>query len=147
MKLLKLTILGLISLLSSIFAAAEQMQRFDNYEVHYSTVNSSFIPADVAKLHGIIRADNRIILNISIRKVVPGEELTEAQTATVTGSRNDLINSYPLTFKEVLEPGAVYYLADFLVLDQESSHFTVDVAIPEGRTYQLKFTQKMYSDE
>lgn len=143
---LKALILSIFTLLFSTGSIAEQMQLFGDYEVHYSTVNSSFIPADVAKLHNIIRADNRIVLNIAIRKRTPGKTLTSAQTAAVTGSRNDLINTYPLKFKEVVEPGAVYYLADFLVLQEESAHFTIDVMISDSEKYQLKFTKKMYSD-
>lgn len=144
---MKLILSLLISLLAlSPLAIAEQMQKFGDYEVHYSTVNSSFIPAEVAKLHNIIRASNRMILNIAIRKRVPGQELTQAQTAEISGIRNDLINHYPLTFNEVQEPGAVYYLSDFLVLDEESAHFTIDIKIDGNISHQLKFTKKLYSD-
>lgn len=139
---------SIVLLWASQFTAAEQMQRFGDYEVHYSVVPTRFIPAEVARVYKLSRGSNRMMLNISVRKRTPEDPAheTKAQAAFVTGQRNDLIRPIDLDFREVREQDAVYYLADFLVINEELSHFDVQVTLPDGQSFDVKFVKKMYID-
>ena len=124
----------LFLLFSVLLTCTSQAQsvRDNEYEVHYSSMNTSFLSAEVAKAIDVIRAKDRALLNISIRRYNDGGISTTASKAVVSGSRYDLVHRLPLTFKEVVEPGAIYYLAEFPI--QNNNEFILlDIeVIPEG---------------
>lgn len=124
---------------------AEQKQRFDRYDVHYSVVNTTFLKPDVAKAYGIVRGEDRFILNISIREVLD-DGSTAARKAEVSGTVFNLIHRNPLGFKEVDERTAVYYIAQFEADNKETLDFTVSLK-PETsvRAYTLQFNKMMHT--
>ncbi len=126
-------------------AQAEQMQQFGDYEVHYSLVNTRHIPPQVAKVYDIVRADNRMLLNIAIRKRT-GEQETQAQQAELTGVRHDLMRPYDLKFTEVKEQDAIYYISEFKVINEEFSRFAIDIKIGAEESFTLEFKQTLYVD-
>lgn len=132
----------------SLPTLAEQKQIFGEYEVHYSVFPSSFIPQETAAVHNITRASNRMVLNISLRRSTPDDELNEtvAVAAQVTGSRHDLMRPIDLNFREVTEPGAIYYLADFLAINEELSRFNIKVTLDSGKELDLEFVKTLYID-
>ena len=121
---------GLLWLALLNLAQAEQMQQFGDFEVHYSLVNTRHIPAQVAKVYDIVRADNRMLLNIAIRKQAGGQE-TVAQKAQLKGVRHDLMRPYTLKFIEIKEQDAIYYISEFKVINEEFSRFVFDRKIGE----------------
>lgn len=126
-------------------AQAEQMQRFGAYEVHYSLVNTRHIPAQVANAYDIVRADNRMLLNIAIRKRV-GEQQTVAQQAELKGTRNDLMRPSALEFTEVKEQDAIYYISEFKIINEEFSRFVIDIKVSSEENFTLEFEKTMYVD-
>lgn len=137
---------GLLWLALLNVAEAEQMQLFGDYEVHYSLVNTRHVPAQVAKAYGLVRAGNRMLLNIAVRKRL-GNQQTTAQPAELTGRRNDLMRTYDLKFTEVKERDAVYYISEFKVINQEFSRFTIDLQISPQESFTLEFEKTMYVDQ
>lgn len=143
---MKRTLLGGLLLLALFnLAQAEQMQQFGDFEVHYSLVNTRHIPAEVAKVYDIVRADNRMLLNIAIRKRTGGQE-TVAQRAELKGARHDLMRPHDLKFTEVEEQGAIYYISEFKVINEEFSRFVIDIKSGEAESFTLEFEKKMYID-
>lgn len=128
---------------------AEQKQVFGDYEVHYSVVPTRFIPQETASAYNITRGKNRMLLNISVRLVTPNDASTETieQEAVITGQRHDLMRPFALSFREVRERGAIYYLSDFLIINEELSRFEIDIALPSGEQFAVEFVKKMYIDE
>ena len=69
-----------------------------------------------------------------------------AQTATLTGTaRNLLGNKKQLTFKEVVEGDAIYYLAQIDYSNEEIYRFDIEIN-QNGKVQTLKFQQKFYVD-
>ena len=141
----KILLGGLLWLALLNLAQAEQMQQFGDYEVHYSLVNTRQIPAQVAKVYDIVRADNRMLLNVAIRKRGDGLK-TVAQQAELKGTRHDLMRTYNLKFTEIKEQGAIYYISEFKVINEEFSRFAIDIKISEDENFTLEFKHTMYVD-
>jgi hypothetical protein len=119
---------------------ADQYVQWQGYEIHYTTLSSRLIPADVAASHDIIRADNRIVTNISIRK--DGLPIR----ASIRGTATNLLNQRQnLAFTEVMEQDAIYYLANQLVDVRDTLRFVLFV-LPEGTNepYELAFVRDYY---
>lgn len=143
-------------LLLSQVSFAEQKKTFSSYgidyDVHYSVVNTSFLSPEVAKAYDIVRGKNRAILNISVRKVRPPMEQTDAlddpQRAIVSGKTSDLMRSQALEFKEIIETGAIYHIAEFSYHNEELRRFEVDIQPnPNIAPYTLVFSQKVYYEK
>jgi hypothetical protein len=134
---------GLLLALLAWTAQAE-VRQYGSFEVHYSVFGSSFLQPDVAAAYGIVRAKDRAVINIAIRR---GSGDAAAVSATLRGTRGDLIRKTPLEFREIREQQAVYYIAEFGFLDGETQYF--DIAIQpagEARALELRFSQVLYAD-
>ena len=119
---------------------ADQFVSFEGYEIHYSTFSSLIIPADVAKVHGITRAKNRIITNISVRQ--NDKSVTTAIQGTIENLLGQVIT---LEFSEVLEQDAIYYLANHVVDEKDRIKFDINIKPTNSASnYHLKFAREYY---
>lgn len=117
-----------------------------NYEVFYSAFNTSFLSADTAKAIGAVRAKDRGMINISIRENTLNGENRAVTASAIMGNTFDLIHKKSLKFQEVVEPGAVYYLAPFSISNNdEFIQISVDIT-PEGsnKVIPVKFKRKFF---
>ena len=116
----------------------DQFVAWEGYEIHYSSFSSLIIPAEVAAIHGITRAKNRIVTNISIRQ---GKESVPAK---IKGTAENLVNqSTRLEFSEVTEQGAVYYLTNQVINERDRINFSIDIQpVDSPKTYHLKFLRQ-----
>jgi hypothetical protein len=123
---------------------AQQSERFDAYELHYSVVNTTFLEPEVAATYGITRGEKRAILNLAVREHLEGGG-TEARSMLLKGRTWDLIQNQFLEFQEIREGPAIYYIAEFKFINEEWRFFEVDFR-PEGadRTYTFKFKHQLY---
>lgn len=133
-----------VLLLSIQQADAQQSERHDAFEIHYSVVNTTFLKPDIAASYGITRGKKHAILNLSVREHLDdGSNI--ARTMLLKGRTWDLIQNQFLDFEEVREGPAVYYIAQFKFINEEWRFFEVDFR-PEGadKTYTLKFKHQLY---
>lgn len=119
---------------------------FNSYELHYSLFPSTFLSDTVAGAYGVTRANNRAVMNISLREQLADGKSSE-QTAQVKGSYSDLIQKKPLEFREVREQGAIYYIAEFRHSNRETLRFDIVVTPPGGPEKRISFTRTLYVDE
>ncbi|MGV6473097.1 DUF4426 domain-containing protein [Azotobacter vinelandii] len=127
--------------LSLSAAAAERLQKFADLDVHYSAFNSGFLQPEIASAAGIVRGKTQGVLNISVLKS------GKAQPATIKAQvRNDLGQVRALSFREVREGEAIYYLSQF-PFDKETLHFKVDVQSGGGPLNSFEFDQEFFPDE
>ncbi|MEM7077309.1 MAG: DUF4426 domain-containing protein [Pseudomonadota bacterium] len=135
-----LVLLTLSTVLSPAVANAEQKRVFGDFEVHYIVLPTTFLRPDVANRYSITRAQDRALINIS---VLDGNG--EPVAARVTGRGENLLGQLQtLSFREVREPPAIYYLALLRHSDEEHIRFQIDVELPDGMPAQLEFQQKLY---
>ncbi|HWD30015.1 DUF4426 domain-containing protein [Pseudomonas caricapapayae] len=119
----------------------ERQEVFGDTTVHYSTFISTFLQPDIAKAAELVRSKNQGVINISVIKA--GKPVV----TQVSGSVKDLTsNSIPLKFKQVNEQGAIYYLAQFPVEQQETRTFTINVDTG-GKTETISFNQELFPGE
>ena len=130
--------------LSAVAADAikgERKEVFGDVTVHYNTFNSTFLTPDIAKAAELIRSKNQGVINVSVIK--DGKPLI----AQVTGTVKDLTSqSVPLTFRQITEQGAIYYIAQFPVEQQETRTFTINVQTG-GDSNSFSFNQELFPGE
>ncbi|GFM56846.1 DUF4426 domain-containing protein [Pseudomonas capsici] len=116
----------------------ERQERFGDITVHYSTFNSTFLQPETAKGVELIRSKNQGVINISVIKD------GKPQAAQVSGTVKDLTSaSIPLSFKQITEPGAVYYIAQYPVPQQENRTFDIHVKTGSD-THRFSFNQELF---
>lgn len=123
-------------------AKAERKEVFGDVTVHYSTFASTFLQPDIAKATELVRSKNQGVLNVAVLKE------GKPKTAAVSGMVKDLTGrSQSLKFKQVTEQGAVYYLAQYKVDQQETVTFTVNVQTEGGTPNTFSFQQEVFPGE
>ncbi|AIC23261.1 MULTISPECIES: DUF4426 domain-containing protein [Pseudomonas] len=119
----------------------ERQEVFGDVTVHYNTFNSTFLQPDIAKAAELVRSKNQGVINVSVLKA--GKPLV----AQVTGTVKDLTSqSVPLKFKQVTEQGAIYYIAQYPVEQQETRTF--EIKVQTGDTINtINFNQELFPGE
>jgi len=136
----------LVACLSTTALAAdaikgERKEVFGDTTVHYSTFISTFLQPDIAKAAQLVRSKNQGVINVSVIKA------GKPQVTQVSGSVKDLSSrTVLLSFKQITEQGAIYYIAQFPVEQQETRTFTINVAIG-GKTETISFNQELFPGE
>ena len=128
-------------------AQAEQVKRFGDLSVHYIALNSTSVPANVAADYDLDRGENVALINIAGRREAgtPGDT-TPVPLAVEGTVRNLLGQTITLTFQEVREPGAIYYLATTRFTDREALRFELTVEDMErGQRHALSFQKTLWA--
>jgi hypothetical protein len=134
--------LFLLALCLTLPALAERKHSFGDLDVHHIVFNSSFLQPDIAAANGLVRSKEQGVVNISVLKA------GQAQNATVTGEVRDLVGrSQALSFKQVNEGNAIYYLAQFKFSQRELMRFTINVTGSDGVARSFDFNQEMFPDQ
>jgi hypothetical protein len=106
--LMLLTVLSL-ALPAATLADNKVYKQYGPYKIFYSAFNSTFIDPDIAVANQIIRGKDKGLVNIAV--------VLESGTGVASVISGNVFNifqmSQPLTFVEVREQNAVYYLAPF----------------------------------
>ncbi|AIS10505.1 hypothetical protein C4K22_6022 [Pseudomonas chlororaphis subsp. aurantiaca] len=119
----------------------ERQEVFGDVTVHYNTFNSTFLQPDIAKAAELVRSKNQGVINVSVLKA--GKPLV----AQVTGTVKDLTSqSVPLKFKQVTEQGAIYYIAQYPVEQQETRTFEIKVQTGDAINT-INFNQELFPGE
>jgi hypothetical protein len=117
---------------------SKRQKEFGDITVHYNTFTSSFLQPDTAQAVGVVRSKNKGLINVTVIKGVT------PVAAQVTGTIKDLSGrSEILTFKQITEKGAIYYLAPYNVPQQEVRVFTINVETG-GKAHGFQFNQELF---
>ena len=132
--------------LASLNSYAENSKEFGDYVIHYNAFRSDTISPEVAKQYDLARANNRVIINIAVPKKVM-DTTGKPTSSEVSGHASNLTGQLKqLTFKEVTEGNAIYYLAETKISDGEFLKFDIKI-IPEGETRaaRLNFNKRFFT--
>ena len=132
--------------LASLNSYAENSKEFGDYVIHYNAFRSDTISPEVAKQYDLARANNRVIINIAVLKKVM-DTTGKPTSSEVSGHASNLTGQLKqLTFKEVTEGNAIYYLAETKISDGEFLKFDIKI-IPEGETRaaRLNFNKRFFT--
>jgi hypothetical protein len=127
--------------LAADYAKPDRKEVFGDTTVHYSAFTSSYLTPEVAAAAGLTRSKNQGVMNIA---VIKGDKPV---VANITGSAKDLTSrNIDLKFKQITEQGAVYYIAQFPIEQQETLTFTINVQAG-GDTNSFSFDQELFPGE
>lgn len=134
-------------LLASGPASAEQFERVDNYQIHYSAVSTRFLTPEVAAAYDIQRSKMTALLSVSVLEEQPDGSTRPVQ-AMIDGRVGNLVGqSQPLSFRTVREDGAIYQLALFRIQREEPMRFTLDVRYArDAAPAEVAFIQRFFVD-
>ena len=131
----------LLALLMTLPLRAEQMKELGPWQVHYNAFNSSFLTPEVAKTYGLERSRYNGIINIAVQ-----DKQGKAQSVSVTGEAKNLTGAIrDLSFQEVKEGDAIYYLATLPYRNEDTYQFTLKI-MGGGQQQLLTFQQTFYVD-
>lgn len=137
-----------MALLLSSGIHAEQSKDFGGkYTAHYNAFTADNLIPAVAKRYNIKRSKKRALLNISVLKKVP-DAASKPTYAVIKGTATNLNQQLrELTFQEISEQSAIYYIAETLVDNAETLKYDLEIT-PEGEiaAYTLTFKQTFYTE-
>lgn len=141
------TVLFALALLLTAPARAENIQDFGDYVVHYNALTTDMIPPMVARENDITRSKNRAMLNVVVLEKVlgasgkPTAAEVSGRSISLTGQQNRI------EFREVREPNAIYYIAEFAVSNEQRLTFDITVT-PEGESepLEVRFRKQFFTD-
>ena len=132
--------LGITAMAADVIKGDRQ-EKFGDTTVHYTTFNSTFLTPEVAKATELTRSKNQGVINISVLKD------GKPQVAQVTGTVKDLTSqSVPLNFRQITEQGAIYYIAQYPVEQQETRTFEIKVQNGD-KINTINFNQELFPGE
>ncbi len=121
-------------------------QTFGDYTVHYNVFHSTDIPAKVAENYKLVRGKDRALLNISLTKTENGKTSLGLPVKVTGKTRNLMQQQQSLTFIEIKEGDATYYLAPFVFNNEEVLHFDIAVIQGDNRPMSLTFNRTLYTE-
>jgi hypothetical protein len=130
-----------LPVLAADAAKPERKEVFGDVTVHYSAFTSSMLQPDIAAATGLTRSKNQGVLNVAVLKA------SKPAMAVVSGTVQDLTGrSNPLSFKQITDRGAVYYIAQFKIEQAETLTFDLNVETG-GVSHKLSFNQEVFPGE
>lgn len=129
--------------------AAQQYERVGDYQIHYSAVNTSFLPEEVAREHNIQRSPAMALLNVSVLKE-RDDGSTRALPVSVNGTVGGLSRddpSTPLSFRTLRGGDTPSQVAVFRIHDDEPMRFDLEVMHDRNaEPARVSFIQRFYID-
>lgn len=129
-------------------ALDETFQDFGNYEVHYNALRTDELSADIARVYGIQRSSNRVMLNVTVLRKEAEHAPRKPVEATVTADAYNLNGQLKdLQLRRVSEGEAIYYIGDVSIAGSEILVFDISVT-PSGESAPLnvKLKREFVSD-
>ncbi|MGB1422523.1 MAG: DUF4426 domain-containing protein [Pseudomonadales bacterium] len=131
---------GLFLMLACGQVSGDQSVSTGPYDIHYTAFSSMLVPADTASMLGITRAENRILINISVR------EGDKPAAVDVQGHALTVLNqTQQLKFSQVTEQTAIYYLAELINHERDWLRFSININFHSDHPpYVLEFSRQYY---
>jgi hypothetical protein len=133
-----------LPLMAADYAKPERKEQFGELTVHYNAFASTFLQPEIAKATELIRSKNQGLLNITVVKA--GKTIP----ANVTGKVKDLTGrENNLSFTQINDKSAVYYIAQFAVDSNASAIYTFTINVKAGNedAHSFSFNQEIYTGE
>ena len=141
----KIALAGLVLVLASAAARADQYEQFGDLQVHYNVFNSTSISPEMSRSYGLDRGEDIAYVNIAGRRLQPDGTTTPVTLGLEGEVRNLLEQIRPLEFLLVEEPGAVYYILTTRFSDRETLRFDLVVTDPDtGRRHPMRFQKELW---
>lgn len=123
----------------------DNFRDFGDYVVHFNAISTNQLTPDIARQYGIVRSDNRAMLNVSIIRKEPGTTGVPV-SGSVSASAVNLTGQHKsMTLREIREENAVYYIGELPVANEETLIFTIDATpMNEPNTFSVRYMKQFY---
>lgn len=129
--------------------ATESSKDFGDYVVHFNALTTEELTPEVAQQYGIVRAKNRAMLNVTVlRKDGSGGSLGTPVPGSVSATAINLTGQLRnLSFREIREGTAIYYISEMPITDGETLIFSIDVTpINESSRFSVRYKRQFFVD-
>lgn len=134
----------LVALVIPSVGMAEQSRQFGNWDVHYNAFASTFLSPEIASNYQLHRSRYIGLLNISVLDA--SLENKPARAVSISGTAQNLLGtSHKLTFREIREGDAIYYMAEVPHRNEETYRFDIRIA-DDDDSHALTFNHTFYVD-
>lgn len=118
-----------------------------DYVIHFSAQTTDQLSPEVARAYGILRSNNRAMLNVSIVRKSDSQSVGGTVTVETVNLTGQLKN---ITMRRIEEPGetaAIYYIGETPVANRETLIFDIKVK-PDGvsTSSDVRFKREFYTD-
>jgi len=144
--------IAIVSIVLSLFAApfhasAERSKAFGDFQVHYNALTTDLIEPSVARAYGIIRSKHRALVNIAVLRHVMGTPAQPIQAMVKVEAVNMSAQLRSIEMRELNDAGAIYYIGEFPISDNDHLTFSVEVT-PEGSSTAstVSFKQEFFTE-
>jgi Domain of unknown function (DUF4426) len=116
---------------------------FGDLEVHYNAVRTDQLTPDVARVYGIERSPNRVLLNVAMLQKKPGGAAVPVDGTVTVHAHNLNAQLKDLQMRRVQEGPAIYFIGEVGISGDEIMIFniTVDPATGGGR-HEVQFKRE-----
>lgn len=125
---------------------AEQSLETDGFVIHYNALSTDELSPEVARLYGIARGKDRGILNVTVLKDHMGLESLPVRAKVKASAQDDAAGSRQLVPREVMDGGAIYYIAEFPVHGDSSMTFQIHVTPEGGTPHEVAFKHDFHAE-
>ncbi len=137
--------LSLVLFSVNVLAQDNISYEMKDHIVYYNVFNSSLITPKVARSYNLIRAKDRVYLNVAVVKKSGGYGFAPKKLSGIY--RNLMQQRYPLEFIEIKEATATYYLAPIRFNNEDILHLDITVQAEEdSKEETFTITKKLYLD-
>ena len=127
--------------------SAPSFQTFGDYEIHYNALRTDLLTPEVARVYGIERSANRVLLNVSLlRKSADGRTApVDGKVSATAHNLNGQVKD--LTLRRITEGDSVYFIGELGITGNEILVYNI-VATPAGETDVLtvQFKREFFAD-
>jgi len=122
-------------------------ETFGDYTVYYNVFNSTKLTPAIADAYQLVRGNDRALVNISLVKT-ENSKTSLGKPAKVSGNTKNLMQqTQTLTFVEIKEGDATYYLAPFVFNNEDVLHFNIDVRTEDNsQPMSFTFSRTLYTE-
>ncbi len=130
-----------------VLPGTETSRDFGEYVVHFNALTTDQLTPEIASEYGIVRSENRAMLNVSILQKREGETSVPVPGSVTTQAINLTGQLKNMPMREIREGEAIYYIGETGVTDGETLVFTIDVTpINDPSRYTVRFKKQFFVD-
>ncbi len=130
-----------------VLPGTETSRDFGDYVIHFNALTTDQLTPDIANEYGIVRSENRAMLNVSILQKRDGDTNVPVTGSVTTSALNLTGQLKNMAMREIREDEAIYYIGETSITDGETLVFTIDVTpINDPSRYTVRFMKQFYVD-
>ena len=131
----------------AVLSGTETSRDFGDYILHFNALVTEQLSPDIARQYSIVRANNRVMLNVSILRKEEGSMGVPVSGAVSASAINLSGQLRGMAMRKIEEETAIYYIGELGISDGETLIFTVDATpLNEASRFTVRFKKQFFVD-